>query len=97
MREKYVEESYPRWFVFGEYKDGYVDVSDPVQDIAVHVSRHDAERMIAERNKAINALCLLALAFSEAAPKQFAQIWYDGKDALCHGGTARASPPRSAS
>ena len=90
MREKYVEEAYPRWFIFGEYKDGYVDVTDPVQDIAVHVSRKDAERMIAERDKAVNALCWLALKFSEAAPKQFTQVWYDGKDALCHAGRGRA-------
>ncbi len=56
MRAKYIEERYPRWFVFGVYGDGNVDVYDGEQDVATHVSKENAESMIAGHNTIIDAL-----------------------------------------
>jgi hypothetical protein len=35
-------------FIFGEYPDGCVDVADLDGDVAQHVTREEAERMIRE-------------------------------------------------
>lgn len=44
------------WFVFGEYPDGvHVDVSDGERDVLVMVPRAEAERAIAEHNRAWEA------------------------------------------
>ena len=80
MREKYVEESYPRWFIFGEYADGvHVDVASAGQDVVTHVTRAEAERLITDRNRTIDQLCKVALAFAAAAPEKFTECWYGGK------------------
>jgi hypothetical protein len=48
---EYDEDPEPKaWFVFGIYPDGYVDVADVDGDVATHVSRQEADRMIAEQD-----------------------------------------------
>ena len=79
MREKYVEERFPQYMIFGEYEDGFVDVASVNDDIVTHVSREDAQRLIQERSNILDMLVTLALAFDEAAPDTFSQIWYGGR------------------
>lgn len=47
MREKYVDERLGVWFIFGEYPDGNVDVSDGQEDIFTGIPRAHAERLVA--------------------------------------------------
>ncbi len=56
MREKYVEESFPMWFIFGEDLNGLVDVSDGNVDVFVGITREVADTLIRERNILVNAL-----------------------------------------
>ena len=76
MREKYVEERFPRYMIFGEHKDGCVDVATPNGDVVTHVSREDAQRIIQERDEVIDMLVTLALAFDDAATDTFTKLWY---------------------
>ena len=60
MREKYVEDEFPRWFVFGVHPEtGYVDVSDRDTDVVTHVSPEEAEKLIKERDRVIDTIYLL--------------------------------------
>lgn len=45
------------YFVFGEHPDGHVDVDDEHGDVAVHQPRDVAERLIASRQEALDAVC----------------------------------------
>lgn len=78
MREKYVEERYPRYFVFGEHKDGRIDVASGQQDTVATVSKEHAENLITDRDALIGALCAMAAAFDDAAPLSFQAFWYGG-------------------
>ena len=75
MRDKYVEESYHRWFIFGE-REGMVDVCSDGPDVISGIPREDAERLIADRNRVIDALCAMARAFDEADHEAFKRFWY---------------------
>ena len=76
MREKYVEERFPRYYIFGTYKNGRVDVSDGKQDVAVSVTVEFADEMIAKRNIVVDMLVKLALELDRADPIAFQRIWY---------------------
>lgn len=76
MLEKYVEERYPRYFEFGQHKDGKVDVTSTHLDDIVTVSKEQAEELIKDRDKAIDALAKTALRFDEVAPEEFNKFWY---------------------
>lgn len=54
MKEKYITEKIPVWYIFGQ-KDGLVDISNG-NDIANGVQLHAAECLIVEHNRCINAL-----------------------------------------
>ena len=57
MKEKYIEESFRRYFIFGESANGqYVDVADSEGDIVTHIRRDEAERLIVDRNIVVDAL-----------------------------------------
>lgn len=47
MREKYIDERTGVWFIFGEYDDGFVDISDGDTDVWVHIEKNKAERLCA--------------------------------------------------
>lgn len=59
MKDKYVEERFPRWFVFGEYESGNVDVSDGERDVFTNIEREAAARLISARNAYVDSLCLV--------------------------------------
>ncbi len=45
-----------RYFVFGKHPDGLVDVSDGDRDVVTHVTRSEAERLIADRDEVLDLL-----------------------------------------
>jgi hypothetical protein len=45
MREKYVDEKVGVWFIFGEYDNGRVDVSDGQRDVFTHIPRQLADNL----------------------------------------------------
>jgi len=73
VREKYIEERYPRWFVFGNGPAGIkdVDISDGTVDVATRVSKETAEQLITAHNNTIDALIRLAQAFDAADEAAF--------------------------
>jgi len=46
MRQKYVDEAQPPLVIFGEYKDGCVDVADSTRDVFRHLPREVAEKVV---------------------------------------------------
>lgn len=61
MKEKYVEERFPLWFVFG-HQIGVpttVDLSDGTRDIFQGVSKETAKALISARAAFVNDLCLI--------------------------------------
>lgn len=61
MRPKYVDEAVGVWFIFGEYADGDVDVSDGTRDVFMKIPRPLAERLIEDhaefRRRLYGKLC----------------------------------------
>lgn len=76
MREKYIEEKFPRYFVFGEHKDGRVDVASDHVETLCTVSVLDAERIINDRDKLMDAFVELVQAFDSANHEAFQKFWY---------------------
>lgn len=57
MKEKYVEERFPRWFEFGGHPDGTsVDIADTAGDVFEKVPREIAIELIRARNAYVDAL-----------------------------------------
>jgi hypothetical protein len=56
MRAKYVEETFKKWMMFGVAKDGAVDVSDGDGDVLTGIKKSEAENIIKERDKIVDAL-----------------------------------------
>jgi hypothetical protein len=79
MREKYIEEQFPSYMVFGEHRDGYVDVASSQGDIVTHILKKEAEQLIYERRVLLNKLIKVSLAFAEINHEEFTKIWYDNK------------------
>lgn len=77
MREKYVEERYPRAMVFGKHHDGMLSVTDVNdRDIATRVTAAQAETIVAAYNRLQDLVVRLALAFDEADHEAFDRFWY---------------------
>lgn len=74
MRNKYVEERFPRYFIFGESEDS-VDLATSSDMTRATVSRDHAANLIQDREAAIDMLSQLALKLSEVAPEEFDKIW----------------------
>ena len=57
-RSKYVLErpQFRRWFVFGKYKDGHVDISDGDQDVVTRIPDSEAKEIIAARDQFVDAV-----------------------------------------
>ncbi len=76
MKDKYVEQNYPTWMEFGKHPDGCIDIATVNSDVGCHIARDEAERLMREHNRCIDALCKLADAFDKAAPEAFKKYWY---------------------
>lgn len=77
MREKFVEERHSRYMIFGQSPDGTkVNVSTDCQDVASRINREQAELLVANHNRAIDALVALALRMDEVDHEWFSNFWY---------------------
>jgi hypothetical protein len=76
MKDKYIEEKFPIYFVFGEHDDGRVDIASAADDTIATVTREHAEVLIQQHNILVQALCDLAQAFNKADPTAFKTFWY---------------------
>jgi len=79
MREKYVEERFPRYFQFGEHPDGRVDLATSDDMTVCTVTKDEAAKLQRHRDAVIDMLSKMAVRFSEISPEEFAKVWYDHK------------------
>ena len=77
MKSKYVEEVFPRYFVFGEHLDGRVDIATEFDPTVATVSREHAAILIAQRDAVVQKLCDMAKAFNKADNEAFKRFWYE--------------------
>lgn len=76
MKDKYIEEKYPVYFVWGERVDGHVDIATTLDDTIATVSQEHAEKLIQDRNDLVRRLCDMAQAFDRSSPEEFKKFWY---------------------
>lgn len=79
MRQKYIEEDFPPYFIHGEYPDGSVDIETIDGTVCTRISRPDAERLIHDRYAIIERLTKVALAFDRCSSAEFAACWHGNK------------------
>jgi hypothetical protein len=81
MREKYVDEQYGWWFVFGESKDTCDITSADLHtgDVGLHIPKDQAVTLIKEHNRVQRQLSACAIAFDKADHEAFVEFWYGGK------------------
>ena len=77
MREKWIEEEYPRYMVFGGHPDGPVDIASSKNSTVATVSLEHAQYLIEDRDAVVQKLIDTALAFHNAAPDAFKMFWYN--------------------
>lgn len=70
MKEKYVEERWPRWFSFGEAVANVRDL------YVIQPTQEQADELIAEHNKLHDEFTAMALAWAESDPEAFTAWWY---------------------
>ena len=75
MKEKYVEERFPRYFVFGSSVTELVDVCADSGLVAV-VREEDAQTLIKQRDDVLDMLVSLAQALDEVDKEKFNSVWY---------------------
>jgi hypothetical protein len=78
VKEKYINEAYPEWMVFGTYPDGNVNLTDANSSFDAEMSQADADALLKEHQKLYRAFVRMASAFEGAAPDAFRQFWYEG-------------------
>lgn len=69
MKEKYIEERFPRWFEFGVHADGRVDLAGPSGDVIQGISKETAARLMRARNAYVDAMIEAFMADPEALYK----------------------------
>lgn len=69
MKEKYIEERFPRWFEFGAHADGRVDLAGPSGDVIQGISKETALRLLRARNAYVDAMIEAFMADPEALYK----------------------------
>ena len=77
MKEKYVEERFPLWQVFGVSANGHkVYISNGIEGVAV-VNKGQANGLIEEHNKAVAMLVKVSQAFDAVESEAFKRCWYE--------------------
>ena len=66
MRPKYIDERLPDYFIFGETRDGKVDINNGYGDICT-VTKEEAEKLIKDRSEVLKLIHL----FNEKYPTEF--------------------------
>lgn len=63
------------WFIFGEYPDGRVDISDGEHDVHEGIGRAEAEKLIAARNYLVREKSRIGHEEGERASKDWSQFF----------------------
>lgn len=74
MKDKYIDEKYERYFIFGESK-GRADVSTTKGDIVTGISKKEAENLIKKRDELMDVIIILS---KICPPKLFSALHYEG-------------------
>ncbi len=75
MKNKDIEERFPRFFRFGKSFNGGAQIATPKDGSFMSVPEHQADNVIAERDRVIDMLVEMSIAFSVASPLMFDAIW----------------------
>lgn len=75
MREKYIEERFSRYFIFGVHPDGRVDLASPENSTLATVTPEQAAGLIAERDAAVDMICTLVQLLEVVAPDTLTALW----------------------
>lgn len=76
MREKYVEERWPRLMQMWPTTDGRLNVCTVDDRVDIVLSHKEAQQLTEHWNKLQDALTRCALAFAEADDTAFTAFWY---------------------
>ncbi len=78
MKQKYIEERYGFWFVFGKHRGSdLVDVSDGERDVVCAIPEEIAEYLIKQHNGLVEELGEVISEFDKHAPDACAAWYYD--------------------
>jgi hypothetical protein len=78
MKEKYINEAYPEWMVFGAYPNGNVNLTDANSAFDAEMSAAAADAILKQHQHLYRAFVRMASAFEAASPEAFKQFWYGG-------------------
>ncbi len=76
MKRKYIEERLGGWFVHGEHPDGWVDIEDASGTVLTRIPKDEANKICVDRDRLIDVIEEMAIAFDDAAPEAFLAHWY---------------------
>lgn len=77
MGEKYIDERFPDWMVFGHYPPSTdVNVTNVNSAVDIRLSPEQAELLVQELAKQKAMLVLLAQELDRIDPNAFNKIWY---------------------
>lgn len=75
--EKYIEERFQRYFVFGENKkNGTVNVTSKDEHVDVSVSKKEADLLVKNRDAVLDMLIKVCYKLNEVDQEAFQTIWY---------------------
>jgi len=80
MKEKYVEERFPRWIALGYYGSSETpdeNITDCNDSFNCRVSPEVVNELIDRHNNVLLFLARMAAAFDKANPEKFKEFWYD--------------------
>lgn len=76
MKEKYIEERFPRWMILGEHSDGRVFVTDPYGSFDAPMEKSAAEDMLNIYERLYSAFVLVCQDYDKKHPDDFRNFWY---------------------
>ncbi len=79
MREKYIEERFPRILEHGTYGDGDVNLTTVADHFDIKLTPEDAKKLMEYTDNIYNMFVKTVQAFDEAAPEAFNKFWYQQK------------------
>jgi hypothetical protein len=83
MKQKYIEETFKNYFIFGERSAG-VDLNDGTRDVATSITKAEAQELIKDRDYALNFLHYINEQYPEQFDKCFSSYVYCEKESKDH-------------
>ena len=76
MKEKYIEERFPRWMISGEYTNGNVNITDAYSTFDAEISGVGAENLLNIYERLYSAFVLVCQDYDKKHPEDFKNFWY---------------------